>query len=310
MTIQHHIASVASLGLSAALAACNSEPLHDLGYTARDLNEAREAPATLPTPPVAEFANDFVGVWIGEADDPLALVGGADVDPPLFRFASGSTQLRLELVDNGSVFPSGTLSFGEGEPLAPATDPNVGYPPDPDFTILSPDVMDTTVRPPREGFAYGIYLTSRQRDQATAGLSRSDLSLLDFNAAGRVLDGKLNVNYNALRVFDSWCALQTAATCPSNVQLGWDATGTECTIGDELTPMDCHKASLCARHTCTCRDEGPCGASVERPNGLTLRLSNDGLVGLFDDGVFVNERGYLQPLGTVRFRRAAPTERP
>jgi len=303
------VTSLAALfGLSGALpTACNGEPTHDLGYTERDLSESEPPPPPQPTPPVAEHASDFLGVWIGEAEDPLSLVGGADVDPPIFRFRSGSTRIRLELEPrDGSEYPAGTITFGEGEPLAPATDPNVGYPPDPDFSIVTIDALDQSARPPREGFAFEIYLTSRPRDQAARGLSRTNLSLIEFNDEGRVLDGKLEVNYVPNRVLDSWCALQTAATCPSNTQVGWDETLTECTIGAELTPMDCHKAALCASDRCRCPEEGPCRASTENSGQLTLRLSNDGLVGLFTGGVFVNERDYLQPLGTVRFHREAP----
>jgi hypothetical protein len=41
---------------------------------------------------------------------------------------------------------------------------------------------------------------------------------------------------------------------------------------------------------------------------LTLRLSEEGLVGLFDGTDFVNQRGFRQPLGTVHFRREAAAE--
>ncbi|HTV20055.1 MAG TPA: hypothetical protein VMG12_15330 [Polyangiaceae bacterium] len=304
-----HVTALAlSVGLSGALlAACNGEPVHDLGYTERDLSQADSQRPSSPPPPIAEFANDFVGVWVGEADDPLAPVAGADVDPPPFRFLSGSTQIRLELEADDGAFPTGTITFGEGAPLAPATDPNVGYPPDPSFSIADADALDQSARPPREGFAFGIYLTGNQHDYATAGLSRVDR--FEFNRAGRVLDGKLDVNYTANDIFESWCALQTAATCPANTQVGWDETATECTIGDDLTPMDCHKAALCASNRCECPDEGPCRSNPEFPARLTLRLSNDGLVGLFD-GLFVNERDYVQQIGTVHFQREVPALQP
>lgn len=41
-------------------------------------------------------------------------------------------------------------------------------------------------------------------------------------------------------------------------------------------------------------------------SNLTIRFSDDGLVGVFNNAVFVNERGFQQPLGTVRFRRETP----
>lgn len=53
----------------------------------------------------------------------------------------------------------------------------------------------------------------------------------------------------------------------------------------------------------------PCSHSIPLPAERIVRLSNDGLVGLFSRAVFLDERGFQQPLGTVHFRRvdASPT---
>jgi len=56
---------------------------------------------------------------------------------------------------------------------------------------------------------------------------------------------------------------------------------------------------------CECSDEG-CYYSARHSSSLTLRFSDDGLVGLFSNAAFVNERGFQQPLGTVHFRRETP----
>lgn len=72
--------------------------------------------------------------------------------------------------------------------------------------------------------------------------------------------------------------------------------------------MDCLKLSQCLSNVCSCAESGPCAASYERTSSLTLRLSDEGLVGLFSGAVFWNERGAQQPLGTVHFRPASADE--
>jgi len=62
--------------------------------------------------------------------------------------------------------------------------------------------------------------------------------------------------------------------------------------------MDCGRAYLCFYH---------CSAvySERQLPQLTLRLTSDGMGGVFSQqAVFSNARGFLTPLGPVRFRRA------
>jgi hypothetical protein len=295
---------VSALALAGVFAsACNQSPTHDLGYTAEDLTRSEEP----SVPPVAELSTDFAGTWIGEADDPLALLSGADVSPPVFRFASGSSRILLELNENPD-FPyvSGTITFGEGV-LLPATDPDLGYPVDPGFRITSSVIGDDSIRPPFEGFAYSTAPGITSRELGALGLDLQGET--DFFNAGRIVDGKLDLPYLPTEVFGGWCALQTADSCPSNQQVSWDDETGECFSGLEFTPMDCQKVAQCASNSCSCLDDGSaCSYSVERLSALTIRLSDDGLVGLFSGAVFVNERGFQQPLGTVRFRRAAAAD--
>jgi hypothetical protein len=295
--------SVSLLALGAALGACNESPTHDLGYTAEDLTRNEEP----SLPPVAELSSEFAGTWVGEADDPLALLSGADVSPPAFVFPSGSSRIVLELHtpdrEPGEVgYVTGTIRFGQGV-LPPATDPDLGYPVDPDFRVASAGLGDTSVLPPFEGFAYSVGSGVGLRELAAIGLDVEDE--LDFLNEGRVVDGMLGLSYLPAEVFGSWCALQTQDSCPSNEQISWDDETAECFMGIDFTPMDCQKASQCYSGICSCADDGSaCGHSLESFSELTLRFSDDGLVGLFSGAVFVNERGFAQPLGTVRFRRA------
>src|SRR5688572_23455330 len=114
--------SFTAVALVIGASACQESPVNDLGYTSADLTqpdtalpEPEGAPAPpAPLPPVAQFALDFAGVWIGEAEDPLAYAGNADDEPPPFEFPSGSTLIRLELTDIGSPYPVGAITFGVG----------------------------------------------------------------------------------------------------------------------------------------------------------------------------------------------------
>ena len=295
------LAVAIALGLVSGGLGCNESPTHDLGYTADDLTTSEEPPVAA-LPPVAEFASDFYGVWVGEADDPLALQSNADNSPPVYRFPSGSTLIRLE-IGLGDELVQGTITFGEGTPPAPPTDPNVGYPFDPDFNMASAGALDGTLRPPLEGFAYTVRQNLTLRELDVLGVNYEDA--FGVFAQGRVVDGKINVYYTPTELFAPWCAMQTADSCVSDQQVGWDSAGTQCTLGTDFTPIDCQKMALCASGVCTC-EGGVCSQSYDPTSDLTIRFSDEGeLVGLFSGAVFVNERGFQQPLGTVRFHRLA-----
>jgi hypothetical protein len=292
-----------ALAVFLGAAGCERYPLHDLGYTNGELSESNDPPE--PLPPVAEFGSDFAGVWIGEAEDPFALQSNADDAPPTYRFPSGSKRIRLELVPSGNgLFSLATLTFGEGAPPAPATDPDVGYPVDPEFDINALSSLDSSVRPPVEGFVYSLGASNfhSQRDLDVAGIT-DGFELNQFIDEGRVLDGMLLVSYTTAEILGSWCALQTPATCPVNRGFFVDNDGT-CFHGDDPFPTDCQKMALCEVGACFCEEEN-CSYSPAPSGDLTLRLSDEGLVGLFSGGVFLNERGFQQPLGTVHFRREA-----
>jgi hypothetical protein len=81
-----------------------------------------------------------------------------------------------------------------------------------------------------------------------------------------------------------------------------------CYFGEPDRSGACLKRMQCLSRVCSCEAEGPCEWSLEPTSLLTIRLSEDGLVGLFGADDFVNERGFRQPLGTVHFRREAATD--
>jgi hypothetical protein len=290
--------SFTALALLSTALGCNQDPVHDLGNTSQNL--ATQSDATdAELPPVAQFARDFTGVWIGDAEDPLALAPNADRSPPLFHFPSGSARIRLALaVTEGEHFPSGTLTFGDAPPPPLATDPAVGYPIEPDVS-LPPLASAGGIRPPVEGFVYQVFEVGVGSDVARLGRG-------DFFEEGLAIDGKLDLEFTPTEVFTSWCALQTAATCDPSKQIADEPDGS-CTFGVEQAPIDCLKASQCAISVCTCSADQPCSFSSEQSARLTIRFSSDGVVGLFN-GIFLNERGFEQPLGTVHLHRETPGE--
>jgi hypothetical protein len=284
--------ALAPLLLAGVSAGCENYPLHELGYTSGELS-APEDPAA-PAPPVARLASELAGVWIGTAEDPFALRNNADEAPPAFLFPSGSTRIRLELVTaDGAPLPSGTLTFGEGTPPAP-TDASVGYPIEPPITtaIVLPDA---SVRPPADGFAYSVHPNAVSREIA------GDPTFLN---EGVTVDGKLDLFYAPTEAFRPWCALQTAETCPSG-GTAMDDDGS-CAFPAQIGNVDCLKVAQCGGQVCTCPNDGPCWASSDPVSVLSVRLADQGLVGLFSSAVFRNERGFQQPLGTVHFRPANP----
>jgi hypothetical protein len=281
------------LGIAALFAlACAEPPLRDLGQTGETIETP---PAAVPQP---ELISDFSGVWIGQAEDVLSNQERPGAPPPLYTFPSGSSRILLDihLVD-GTL---GTLTFGEAKPPPPATDPNVGYPPDPNFEPVW-NMSNSGQRPPTEGLAYVIH---------DAGVNGADFNLwardypgddIDFFTQGHVADGKLDLAWDADQLYRPWCELLTPADCdfPLGISSGTgDGCGWLPVIGGELIPIDCLKAQLCLEDRCSFDPGTPA-----RIGGLTLRFTSEGLIGLFSDTGFVNERGYRTQLGTVRFTR-------
>jgi hypothetical protein len=71
--------------------------------------------------------------------------------------------------------------------------------------------------------------------------------------------------------------------------------------------VDCGKLFLCASQRCQC-DESSCAlglfGGLHSRAILALRESGDGLLGLFTNAAFLNERQLSLPLGVVHFSRS------
>lgn len=302
---KHYFSSMSSSARVATvvlmLAACNEYPLHDLGNTVTPSSPG--APDPDPGVPVADHISDLAGVWLGQAEDPFAAISDAEQNPPVYRLPSGSTHIWLRIADNDEE-PSGTLTFGDAPAPPPAVDGDLGYPVD-EPPPADPLSSDGSIRPPLEGFPYTLTPVGAQRD--VAALGGDELDNYEFLAEGGLIDGKLQADFMPTEVYASWCPLQTTESCVFD-QYSVDDDGL-CYGGSDLVPVDCGKLNLCASEVCTCTPGYPCSYSIQLPAELIVRLSNDGLVGLFSGAVFLNERGFQQPLGAVHFRRvdASPT---
>ena len=147
-----------------------------------------------------------------------------------YQFPSGSNEIRLALSVDANGRVSGMVVLGDGPPPPPATDPNVGYPPDYD---PANGVYWA------EGFAYSIVSGEAAPWQLEFGISNNEL-------------------------WSDWCAAQTpvdgSSTCLSNWPgdriIGTNGSPDQCYQQDPAngrkTAVDCGKYDLCTGFVCTC----------------------------------------------------------
>jgi hypothetical protein len=182
--------------------ACNS-PQRDLGQLAdggADMpvemgSSASECPIPprqekLQAPRQATFLSEFAGTWIGHAEDALGAVN-RDGALPTYAFPSGSTRILLEVSSPDQVVAQ--LTFGEGDPPLPPSDPNLGSPLDPDY-VCSGYGAALSALPPADGFVYSAEPVASALDLERSGADE---------AAGEqlALDGKL------VLAFSTSCAM-------------------------------------------------------------------------------------------------------
>jgi hypothetical protein len=139
----------------------------------------------LPAQRQAKFLSEFVGTWIGQAEDALGN-GDSDGALPIYAFPSGSTRILLEVSGPDPVVAE--LTFGVGEPLPPS-DRNVASPPDPDPDPnpdpgLDQDGAESSDLPPADGFVYSARPVANALDVERSGADEALAQRL-------ALDGKL-----------------------------------------------------------------------------------------------------------------------
>lgn len=159
----------------------------------------------------------------------------------------GSDRIRVRITGDGQ----GTLVLGESQTYPPATDPNVGYPPNED--PMSARVKQGAFRPGMEYPLHGVKVESKR--------IRFTISANDF--------------------YKSWCELQTPVPTedpnfffcgPS----GYTGSPEGCFAGDTGTPIDCGKAALCAGPgVCACTATS-CTSNQDYNTQFDAALREDG----------------------------------
>src|SRR5688572_30331204 len=99
--------------LGALLPACVDAEPRDLGFT----QTSDELSLQEPDEPFISATSEFVGRWVGAAQEPLALTDDGVTTP--YEFPSGSTRIEVELTLEDEDYLTGRIVFGAGEPPPP-----------------------------------------------------------------------------------------------------------------------------------------------------------------------------------------------
>lgn len=327
--------------LGAVAIGCQMEPSRNLGQT---FDEQSQPVVAEPSDvPFGAPASDFAGRWIGRAEDPLALGGerSAYVFPSGSSSIALDLEVGGERVgvEGTIVFGSGAppapptdpdLGFPIGVDYT-----GLGY-----FNLLPGGPTNYPgPLPPHEGFDYRLLDALYESERGTGAeladgvlrLSFDTQEVLEpwcaietpepngdgFRCAGGDAhyfeNGACSVEHNDLAELVAALSDEQLQTMTAEDWLALDARVTR-----EREPIDCNKLFLCVTERCVC-DESACRANTadflgvpgRRPSSpsyaeLTLRRTADGngLVGVFTNAVFANERGLSAPVGVVFFERA------
>jgi hypothetical protein len=267
----------------------------------------------------------------------LALGAGSGEPRPAESEATRfSLSLQRGVASDGEETLVGSLTFGEGEPLPPATDPAVGYPAGVNYEALlsyggratiAPNNLDRRL-PPFEAFPYGVQSVGELVDPEDP-----------WSGDPGPPDGVLTLRFSTTEIVDGWCQLQQSvpdgfggfSPVPSGVtaleshsdgtNAMCDLFGSACT-GEEASEEEraaceradapvigqasCDAAYLWAYCECTedaCRARGVEWES-ELNSRLLLRRVGDRLLGAFQNEIFLNARNLTVPMGSVSFERS------
>jgi hypothetical protein len=177
-------------------------------------------------------------------------------------FRSGSDALALTFAVDANGVVAGTMVFGMGTPPPPATDPNVGYPPDLLQSGLPAAPIGVVLGYVSEGYSYAF--------------------------DGGSFDGhRLRFVIDLDQIWAGWCRLETQASdgssacLPNGQAMVASGPGTStCAIEDPKTkkyvPVDCGKLALCyGISVCACTASG-CTLASDLGNGASFDLFVDG----------------------------------
>jgi len=249
-----------ALGLTVLLLACSAEQL-DVGDDPANRGgnggaspaggTSGATPSSAPSEPLPvwtsqgecqtdpEFA-DLLGTWQGQLEN--------------FQLEPVKT-VRMVLNGVSAHGVCGSITYGDGPPLAPATDPDGLFPAAGFWTELLP----TASNQPVDGFTYTI-------------------------DGGAIRDQTLHLSTQKLEPWRSWCELQQSY--PSSH--GWlcmpdfggpgtfssDPNGVCEAEGQTYTSFKCFACGFTFTPLCTCNAEA-CTAGHGNPNQIALTLSDD-----------------------------------
>jgi len=166
-----------------------------------------------------------------------------------FQFRSGSDVIRFTFATDPTGQVVGTVLFGNGTPPAPATDPNVAYPPE--FSANGVFIPYGI-----EGFAYSM-------------------------ANGKLSSSRLQFTVQSYELWSGWCALQTPGYDGGMCLPNWNSScaNGKCTLtnpanGQKLTNVNPDILTLCLMiEVCLCSTT-TCGANLSGyPTSFDLTLS-------------------------------------
>ncbi len=187
------------------------------------------APKPVPTWPADEQCQG----------DQLPIVGTWDGYIENLVWPSGSDALRVVIRAANASHVCGTVTFGQGTPPPPPTDPEVGYPPGYEQGGPTPTLQDALF----EGFP---------------------MALLE----GKATEFRLQFGATSRELWKSWCELQTSYVTstglynclpePSEETFSPPSGCSEVTRDGTYLPLDCGKLALCLTlyPVCTCSIDG------------------------------------------------------
>ena len=180
---------------------------------------------------------------------------------------SGSNAIRVVFRHVGDWGMEGEVFFGDGAPLAPATDPTGEYPPG-----VTSRAAGWPNRVIHEGHPYSIRM--------------------GYDVPGRLF----RFTVNTMELFESWCALQTPPAdgydrCLGRVNALY--RGADCFTVDpstaEESPVTCAQLNLCVvGEACECDPSG-CRADLGAGHRLELNVDGDTADGTLD-GLILPDR--------------------
>lgn len=200
--------------------------------------------------------------YLCRSDGQLPIVGTWEGYIENFKFESGSDAIRVTIVAATAAKVCGRVTLGEGEPPAPPTNSELGYPPG--YEAVPPPFLS--------GF-----LT----------VQRAEGAPLSF-VGGKMTGERFTFGADWRELWKPWCALQPPVSLGDGLGYGClDVIGSTmnvdggCTYQDrsrQTFPVDCGKLELCTKRICSCTASA-CDLEPQAAWNFDLRITDDRATG-------------------------------